>query len=393
MTKHLKSLTRRQWLSTASAAAATTLLGASTSGIGIAAAAENDAGKKLLAELIQKANQEGKLVATVQSSWGHAMLPGLIDAFKKRFGLTIDVSLTPVASARQFPIEIAAIKAGAPPTYDVMQGDDAETIQLTGAGGVQPIANWKELLAAVNPGVASGAITYDQVSHGPLEGASFHFMANVKQIVYNPRLIKAEDLPKTHAELADSKYKGKFTQPPWTAHWEIAPAVFDEKERDKWIDVVRAAGKNGTVLTEVEGVSRVVLGQYQFALAQDAYVRQVLAKDPQAPVAATFFRDYNELNGVYYSVRGKARSPAAATLWALWMTSPDSEAVWQPQNKSFQPFGSSAIDVAERQSIKENGAPVIGYLDNDKTIALLRWQQTPDGAKYLAAIAKAIRGE
>ena len=228
---------------------------------------------------------------------------------------------------------------------------------------------------------------------GRSTGASFHFMANVKQIVYNPRSIKAEDLPKTHAELGDAKYKGKFAQPPWTAHWEIAPAVFNEQERDKWLDVVRAAGKNGTVLTEVEGVSRVVLGQYQFALAQDAYVRQVLAKDAQAPVAATFFHDYNELNGVYYSVRGKARSPAAATLWALWMTTPEAEAVWQPSNKSFQPFGTSAIDVAQRQAIKESGASVIGYLDNDKTIALLRWQQTPDGAKYLAAIAKAIRGE
>src|SRR4051812_34528446 len=177
MTKHTRFRTRRQCLFTATAAVA--LLCAATAGVRPAGAAENDAGKKLLAELVQKANQEGKLVATVQSSWGHAMLLGLADAFKKHFGLTIDVSLTPVASARQFPIEIAAIKAGAPPTYDVMQGDDAETIQLTGAGGVQPIANWKELLAAVNPAVASGAITYDQVSHGPLAGASFHFMANV----------------------------------------------------------------------------------------------------------------------------------------------------------------------------------------------------------------------
>lgn len=390
MSTNLRSRTRRQCLASVAAAIA---VACNAAGSRNALGAENDAGNKLLAELVRQANQEGKLVGTVQSSWGHAMLPGLADAFKKRFGLTIDVSLTPVASARQFPIEIAAIKAGAPPTYDVMQGDDAETIQLTGAAGVQKIAGWKELLAVVNPAVASGAIKLDQVSHGPFEGGSFHFMANIKQIVYNPRLIKAEDLPKTHAELADAKYKGKFVQPPWTAHWEIAPAVFDEQQRDKWLDVVRAAGKNGSVLTEVEGVSRVVLGQYQFALAQDAYVRQVLAKDAQAPVAATFFHDYNELNGVYYSVRGKARSPAAATLWALWMTTPESEAIWQPSNKSFQPFGTSALDVAERQAIKDSGAVVVGYLDNDRTIALLRWQQSPDGAKYLAAIAKAIRGE
>ncbi len=387
MTKDLHTRSRRWSAVAASAGLALAFVH------GCANAAENDAGKKLLAELVAKANQEGKLVATVQSSWGHAMLPKLIDGFKKRFGLTIDVSLTPVASARQFPIEIAASKAGAPPTYDVMQGDDAETIQLSGAGGVQKVANWRELLAAINPNVATGKVKFEQVSHGPLEGTSFHFMANVKQLVYNPRLIKAADLPKTHAELGNPKYKGKFAQPPWTAHWEIAPAVFNESEREKWLDVVRAAGKNGTVLTEVEGVSRVVLGQYQFALAQDAYVRQMLAKDAQAPIAATFFQDYNELNGVYYSLRTRARSPAAATLWALWMTTPEAEAIWQQDNKSFQPFGESAIDVAQRQAVEKAGGAVIGYLDNERTIALLKWQQTPDGAKYLAAIAKAIRGE
>jgi ABC-type Fe3+ transport system substrate-binding protein len=357
------------------------------------AAADDAANARLLAELVQKANQEGQLLATVQSSWGRAMLPKLIDAFKQRFNLRIDVSVTPVAAARQFPIEIAASKAGGRPTYDVLQGDDAESIQLTGADGVQPIANWKELLSAVNPQVSAGKVTHHQISHGPFEGSSFHFMANIKQIIYNPKLISPADLPKMHAELGNPKYKGKFVQPPWTSHWEIAPLVFNAQERDKWIDVVRAAGKNGTVLSEVEGVSRVVLGQYQFALAQDAYLRQVLAKDRDAPVAGTFFQDYNELNGVYYSVRKRARAPAAATLWALWMTTPESQAIWQPENKSFQPFGSSEIDIAERQTVAQSGAPVIGYLDNERTIALLRWQQTPEGTRYLAALAKAIQGE
>ena len=357
------------------------------------AAADDAANARLLSELVQKANQDGQLVATVQSSWGRAILPRLTDAFKKRFGLSIDVSVSPIASARQFPIEIAATRAGGPPTYDVMQGDDAETIQLTGAGGVQPVANWRELLAAVNSDVALGKIKVAQISHGPFEGASFHFMANIKQILYNPRLITPADLPKVHADLGDPKYKGKFTQPPWTSHWEVAPQVFDKQQRDKWLDVVRAAGKNGTVLSEVEGASRVVLGQYAFVLAQDAYLRQVLAKDPQAPIAGTFFQDYNELNGVYYSVRTRARAPSAATLWALWMTTADAQAIWQPENKSFQPFGSSDIDVAERNTVAQSGAPVIGYLDNDRTIALLRWQQTPEGTRYLAAIAKAIQGE
>jgi ABC-type Fe3+ transport system substrate-binding protein len=359
----------------------------------IAARAADKTGAELLSELVQKANQERMLTAAVQSSWSRTMLPGLVAAFKARFKLQIDISTTPIAAAKQVPTEIAATKAGAPPTYDVMQGDDAETIQLTGPGGVRKIENWKELLAAINPDVAAGKVTPEQISRGPFEGQSLVFLSNIKVIVYNTGKVKLSDLPKTHTELADPKYKGRFVQPPWTSHWELSPQTLDEGSREKWLDVVRAAGKNSNVLTEVEGVQRVALGQYDFALAQDTYLRQTLAKDPQIPVASTFFNDYNEINGLYYSVRTNTRSPAAAALWALWMTTPEAQGIWQPSNMSFQPYGSSDIDKAEREAVKTRGAPVLGYLDNDKTIALLKWQQTPDGAKYLAAMARAIQGE
>lgn len=92
-------------------------------------------------------------------------------------------------------------------------------------------------------------------------------------------------------------------------------------------------------------------------------------------------------------MRTRAKAPAAAALWALWMTTPESEAIWQPENKSFQPFGSSDVDVTERGAIEKSGARVTGYLDDDQTVALLKWQQTADGARYLAAVAKAIQGE
>jgi ABC-type Fe3+ transport system substrate-binding protein len=357
------------------------------------ALAQDKSGQQLLADLVQKANQEKTLTAAVQSSWSRAMLPKLVEAFKSRFKLQIDISTTPIAAARQLPIEIAATKSGIAPTYDVMQGDDAETIQLTGAGGVRKIDNWKELLAAVNPDVASGKIKLEQISHGPFEGQSVLFLANIKMIVYNTNRIKEADLPKIHQELGDPKYKGRFVQPPWTSHWELTPATLEESTREKWLDVVRAAGKNSTVLSEVEGVQRVALGQFDFALAQDTYLRQMLAKDPKTPLGSMFFTDYNEINGLYYSVRTNTKSPAAATLWALWMTTPEAQSIWQPDNKSFQPYGSSALDVAERDAVKSRGAPTLGYLDNEKTTALLRWQQTPEGAKYLTAMAKAIQGE
>ena len=356
--------------------------------------AASDPGNDALAALVQAANKEGRLLATVPTDWNQAMLPKLADAFKKRFGLTIDVSVTPTRSATQFPLEIAATKSGAAPTYDVMQGDDAETMQLIGGGGVQSVPNWQALLRAINPAVNGGKVSFTQVSRAPFDGSSFAFMGNVKELLYNPNLITAAALPKTHSELLDPKYTGKFVQPPWTAHWEMAPSVINGSDRDKFVELVRSAGKNtGAVLTEAEGAQRVVLGQYAFVLAQDTYLRAILAKDPRAPIAGVFLRDYNQLNVDYYSVRTRTAHPAAASLWALWMTTPEAEAIWQPEVKAFVPYGSSPLDIQERATIKSQHVPVVGYLDTAASVAYLKWQQTPDGARFLTALAKAIRGE
>lgn len=366
------------------------LLGAST--VRPVAAADSD--DPALTALAAQANREGKLLATVPTDWNQAMLPRLADGFKKRFGLTIDVSVTPVRSATQFPLEIAATKAGGPPTYDVMQGDDAETMQLIGGDGVQKIADWQRLARAINPDVRAGKVALGRISRPPFDGSSFACWANVKEIIYNPHLIAANDLPKTHADLAQARYAGKFVQPPWTAHWEMDPAAIGGRGRDRLIDEVRNTGKNtGAVLTEAEGVQRVVLGQYAFVLAQDTYLRSVLAKDPKAPAAGAFFHDYNQLNADYYSVRTRTPHPAAATLWALWMTTADAEAIWQAFWQSFLPYGSSPLDRQERDELRQGRVPVVGYLDNGATVSYLQWQQTPDGAKFLSALAKAIRGE
>lgn len=358
------------------------------------AATATSKGKQLLDDMVRKAQQEGELIATIQSSWSKTLVQPIADGFRKRFGLDIPVTIANVNSSVHAPVAIAETQAGAPATYDVVQLDDAQTVQLVGAGGTQKVEGWEALLAEINPLVRSGKVRSDHISQGPLRGYSFTLMANVKQIIYNPRLISEKELPRTHRELADPKYKGKFTQPPWTAHWDIAPVAFEKFDRNEWLEVVRRAGKNtGSVLNETTGVQRVVLGEFAFVLAQDRYVRQIFAKDPKAPLAHRFFDDYNALNGVYYSVRIRARHPAAGALFAMWMTTPEAEAIWQPSDLQAVPYGESKIDRDFRLSIEKSNARVIGFLDNEKTGELFNWYLTDEGRKYLDAVARAIKGE
>lgn len=361
-----------------------------------AAATAPSKGKQLLDDMIRKAKQEGEVVAHIQSDWDKGVFQPLADAFKKRFGLDIKVTLVTARMASHLPVAIAETQSGAPPTYDALAGDDAETTQLMGAGGTQKIEGWEELLREINPLVRSGKVRPNQINPGPFKDHGFLFMANLKQLVYNPRSISEGDLPRTHPELANPKYKGRFTQPPWTAFWELAPALltFDKADREKWLETVRQAGKNtGMVLPESSGIERVVLGEFAFAFNQDRYIRRTLAKDPKAPIAAKYFEDFNQVNRVYYMVRTKSRHPAAAALFILWMTTPEAEAIWQPRELQAVPYGESKVDGEFKSSLETLGSKAMGFLDNEKSVELLSWYRTEEGRKYLDGMARAIRGE
>jgi extracellular solute-binding protein len=314
-------------------------------------------GKQLLDDVVRKANAEGELSVLMPSTWNQGLTTQLAEAFKQRFGLTTNVTISPVLGTQHLPVAIAETRAGTPPTYDAVYGDDAEMMQLIGAGASLRVEDWEVLL-------------------------------------YNPRLITEAELPRRHADLTEARFKDKFIQPPWTSHWEIAPAVLDNLNRDQWLDTVRAAGKNGgAVLGETPGAQRVALGQYAFLLGQDTNVRELRTKEPDIPIAARFMDDYNEYNAVYYAVRTGSRHPAAAALWVLWMTTPESEAIWQPTVQFAQRYGESEIDREHQRLLREAGSKAVSWLENPRTIELLEWYQTADGRQYLDGMQKAIKGE
>lgn len=348
-----------------------------------------------LSELIAQAKEEGALNATVTSSVTGKTARQLAVAFKKRFGLDIEVTLTPKGDTRNYPKAIAATRAGTVPTYDAIEGSETNNIALMGVGGIQKVDDWKSLLAEINPLVSSGKVRPEQLSPTPLSEHAFMYVTRVKALLYNPQVISKKDLPKTHAELADPKYKGMWTQPPWTSHWMPGAMVFPELGRKKWLEIVRKAGKNaGAVQTANAGVQRMLLGEYGFALANTYYAFRFKAKDPQAPVEIAYFKDYNPSNFVFYVVRKEARHPAAATLFTLWMATPEAESIWQPANFFTQfLWGESELDRKMRRLIKKSGGKIVDFLSTEKARDYLAWLGTEKGRKYRQNIGRAIRGK
>lgn len=346
-------------------------------------------------ELIDKARQEGAVSVTVTSSMTGKTTPKLAAAFTKRFGLEIEVTITPVSDVAHTSKAVAETKTGVVPTYDAVEGADTNKFTLLQVGGLQGIDGWQSLLAEIHPLVRSGKVRPEQVSPAPLTGHAFMYASRLKALLYNPRLISKEELPKTHAALADPKYKGMWTQPPWTSHWDIAPLAFPDFNRDRWLDTIRRAGKNAAaVQPEQGGVDRLLLGEYAFALSNEYYAFRAKARDFQAPVEITYFQDYNQTNFVFYVVRKRARHPAAATLFALWMTTPEAESIWQPELfLTHFLWGESDVDRKTRQDMQQRGAKIVDFLSTEKGRELLAWYAMEEGRKYRQAIGRAIKGE
>lgn len=345
-------------------------------------------------DLVAQAKQEGALNATVTGQMKGVTIAKLAAAYKKRFELNIKVTIAPTGDTRYYPKAIAATRAGGIPTYDSLEGSLFNQNLLIGVGGVQRVEGWEGLVAEMNPLVRSGKVSPTQISPRPLSGLVFHYMSRVKAILYNPRVISKDKLPRTHAELGDPKYNDRFVQPPFPSHWNLGLLAFPDMSKEKWLDVVRKAGKNTGAIGFPNGnVQRILTGEYAFGLVQiDNYVK-IKDKDPKAPLGYAYFKDYNAAPPAFYIVRRRARHPAAGTLFALWIGTPAAKAIWQSDLYGTQfKYGQSELDKKVRGYFQESGATVITFMGSDKGIELLKWFGTADGKNYSRGITQAIRG-
>jgi len=267
-------------------------------------------------------------------------------------------------------------------------------VQLISLGGVQKIDGWEEVVKEMHPLVRSGKARLDQISPEPFTGYAFHNLSRVFGMLYNTKLISKEELPKTHAELGDPKYKGKFAQPPFSSNWDIGILVFPDMPKEKWLAIVRKAGKNaGGIGFPAANLQRTVLGEYAFTLTAASDYSKAKARDPKVSLGIAFFNDYNPVSSAYYIVRKGARHPAAGTLFAMWMGTPEAKAIWQADlfRTQFE-YGQSDQDKKIRQFLRENNARATGFMGSEKGIALLKWYGTKEGRAYRKALSKAIRG-
>ena len=131
--------------------------------------------------------------------------------------------------------------------------------------------------------------------------------------------------------------------------------------------------------------------EYAYTYMNSAEYWGVKARDADAPIGMHWFSDYTPLSPMMFIVPRGSRHPAAGTLWALWMTTPEAQAIVQkasPQENLV--FGRSDIDNHSRAAIKKSGSRLVSYLNSPEDLKVLKWWATDEGRKYRSRLKAGI---
>lgn len=147
------------------------------------------------------------------------------------------------------------------------------------------------------------------------------YLVMVVSILYNTRLVKPEDAPRSLTDLLDPKWKGKIVMPDPTLHITTAVWVsnLDKVMGAQWQSFVeRLAGQVGLVESFLPVVQKVIAGEFPLGITYVKYVRTF--GEEGAPL------DYVRLNPVlavahHAAMGAKATHPNAARLFVDLLTS------------------------------------------------------------------------
>jgi iron(III) transport system substrate-binding protein len=137
-------------------------------------------------------------------------------AFTNYYGIPLKVRLSALGSHPQTVLRLREeSKAGVKPVVDVFNASIKSLYTLQQDGLVEPIS-WKEF----------GVLDKDIIA--PLFAASIR--ENIRGVVYNTKLVKRADAPKSFDDFLDPKWKGKIVAPGMPTAFPFVSLVIGEEK-------------------------------------------------------------------------------------------------------------------------------------------------------------------
>jgi len=267
-----------------------------------------------LDEITKKANREGRIVVQMSEPLRGSTAEAnrrMAAALKKTFGVDIKVT---IHRAQSYPAAVAQVtsevKAGSPPSWDLMYQTDVGVIPLYQQNGIERF-EWSKLFNWVT----TKDLLYDK--QALIAQTRFIFPA------YNTNAVKGADIPKSWDDVLNPKWKGKIATTPYPDMWaQLAePQQWGE---ERVLSFVKKLATQEPKLGGIPTLQRMLVSGEVAVSA--VYASNYLEADREAgaPVAAVSVEPEIAFVDVVFVPKGASRSNAAA-LMAAWLLSAEGQ--------------------------------------------------------------------
>ena len=344
-------------------------------------------GKAALAALIAQAKKEPDVVDAHPTLSHLPFAPKANQLFNAHFGLNKTIKMSEGVDDTFTAQMIETLKVGGTPSQ-IFYNTIASNMPIFVDGGyVEPIRDWAALLAAVNPRVASGAVAATTISPNPTSGYAFAYSNRLKGVGFRTAAPRP-DLPRTYEQMADPKFAGHYAIEPWTSHWEALGYNYYPNRLDQYLKMLNTIGKGAYVVSRSHQlIPRMALGEFNYMTLNDEVVAKFLAENPGSPVDYYFMNDMVPIETSTLFIPKKSAAPATATLFLLYFTHPDVQALRAEDSPNIL-YGEKPFDAVMRARLK--GKHIWDWTMNASTLAYLKWINGDEGKVFRSKVLQAI---
>ena len=236
--------------------------------------------------------------------------------FNKRFGMNIKVQRVPV-SGSDMTSRMMTEKRGGRITVDMFIANDRHLPLLVKNGLIEKV-DWVGEFAG--PGKIDAALITGAAQNiiSDFHGYGLEFRHDVFGFAYNTKMMAEQDVPKTWQDLADPKWRRKFSIDAGLSPLaRLVPVI----GREPLLDLAKQVHANRPIYADGQPASatKVVSGEASFGAMSLTSALDEVQKG--APIGLIFPEPQALISQLVVYIAKGAPHPNLAKLWAAWMTS------------------------------------------------------------------------
>jgi ABC-type Fe3+ transport system substrate-binding protein len=265
-------------------------------------------------DLVSAAKREGAIEFYAPSTLTPQGAQALGAAFNKKYGLDVKLQYSPSSNmTKEIAKIIGQTAAGVAPEWDVMVVTDAHHASLWVRKLHKPF-DYAKL------GVEARAVSYD---NGTVAVA--HQIAAPS---FNEKMVPAKDVPTSWDDLLDPKWKGRKLAASTATHHlaRLAVGAWGEEKTTKYVQGLVKQDLNLGRMAEI--YTRLLLGEVLLSLTlTDDFISR--AKKTGAPIVQAEKVEPVIAPAYQIGVLKGAPRPNTGHLFALFMTTPEAQQIWE----------------------------------------------------------------